>query len=318
MNIIFRFFLIIIAIVVIYLNLITPEHINSIELEPIPDITFTPIVESEKDTTTKSSVFPNSKIHPYFNKIQIHNNYRDVIIAFHDLEPQNTEPIMTEQDMRRKINNFESSNPNDSEIYDMVISFINEINSGLSNMTTLDRDSNAGWDEPLIENNCSWDSYWTKITGKAPIYKTPVGIQQIKLLRVGERVKYDYSDSQLYKINLFIQKNNVSDQMKLKLTIEHKNNQYTIKNIDVIGYYSKQGLNVDYNYDNLKKFNEKDRVLYNKDLIEYLKQKEFEDIKAREEVIGKMYHEDRKHIQNSLDMHKNDTHFMNRTIFAEC
>ena len=164
---------------------------------------------SKNDTRVKKSVLNKN-----FINTQFHNDYRDVITAFNNMVPSS-----------KQIFNIENipldySEPDVGEVKGLVKSFISNVNENTSNLETIERNSNTGWDEPLVTKrvNSGWDNFCNKLGIPPSIYDKPLGVQKVKLLAIKRIQKYETDNQSKYTCIVVLQKKHANDQMVVKVS----------------------------------------------------------------------------------------------------
>lgn len=267
---------------------------------------------SSNEIVIKKNILNNN-----FLNIQFHNDYRDVIAAINNLIPDKKQ-LFNIANIPLKY-----SEPDVKEVKNIVIDFIKVLNENLKIEIPNYRNPNSGWDEPISDPTISsgWDMIQESL-GLAPsLYEKPARKSFVKLIAITHLQKYETEDEIKYSPEIVIQKNNVEDQMILKVSfiqdkrpLNDENNFFTKKNIEmkiiiedifIVGYLSKYCNDFNLATDELEKekyfdFNQMehnlllDPKIIQKVLLENYKQKS-EEINNRNALLddeGQDFHKD--------------------------
>lgn len=225
-------------------------------------------------------------LNKYFNDIKFHNDYRDVLTAFYLLVPH-----------QKQIFNLPNipliySEPSLENVKDMINDFINTLN------LTIDKDvphyinTKSDWNTAMPDPNIS--SGWEKVQqslGLPPsLYQRPILQTHVNLLSIFRIQKYETDDEIKYVITMVLSKENVKDQMILKVSFvedkriyneennffKDKENSITkmvIEEFSIVGFLSEYGEDIYvtdkddlYNFEDL----EKNDFIDNKKIVETL------------------------------------------------
>jgi len=178
----------------------------------------------------------SNKLNPYFNDVQFHKDYWDVISSFNDISIQ-------KQYFNVGNKAVTISSPNINELHEVVDYVIKLLNYTNKNEVPETNNHNTGWDElsPLRNVVSGWEKSNEKV-GVPEIYDDPIKKNKVKLINISNAEKFETMSEIRYICNLVIQKEGVEDQMllKIKLTFDkkRKNGKYevSIEEMFVIGF----------------------------------------------------------------------------------
>ena len=316
------------------LNRTGPRQTNFIEENKIINTVANDIdVITSWNGAVRSSLAKMPSLNPNFLNLQFHNDYRDIITAINNLVPEK----------KQKFNlaniPLKYSQPEVSEIKDLITDFIYVLNDNIKNEVPNVRNIDSGWDEAIPDPNIvsGWAKAQAVLNLPASLYEEPVGRNKVNLIKVRQVQKYETDDEIKYSIDFVIQKDNVSDQMILKgdfvqdmRPLNDENNffinkkiktQVIIEDIFVIGYLSKEGNNdLDtfkpneyYNYNKMEYNDLTDPKYIQKILLEKYKQNtlEMDQRNALLDEEGQAFHRDLP------NMYDSDNIKGTRTIFQD-
>lgn len=213
-------------------------------------------------------------LNPYFVDIQFHNDFRDVITAFNNVAPRQRQ-IFNLSNIPLKFSIVTAEE--EPEVNRMMNNFINLVNQNIMSQIPTTRKPSTGWDEAIPDPTVK--SGWEKVQeqlGLAPsLYNKPVGNGKIRLLIIDKIEKYETDDEVKYSCYLIVGKENVEDQMVVKVSVvldkralrderTFLNNinpelPVVIEEIFVLGYLSLEGMDGSdaprdnlYNFDGLE------------------------------------------------------------------
>ena len=230
----------------------------------------------EWDKKNGYSIVEKKKINPNFIDVQFNTHYRDVITAFNNLVPAQKQ-LFNLANQPIKYNELDPKN-----VYGMVTDFIKSINKNISQEVPNERHNNTGWDEAV--SNPNHISGWEKIQihlGLAPsLYPTPSSPGKVLLVKIDKVQKYETEDEIKYSCHIIIIKENVKDQMIVKVEfVQDKNSihdendffkdhelvmKVAIESISIVGYLSEKGTDSTKQYNMVKeKYYDIDRMEYN-------------------------------------------------------
>jgi len=202
-------------------------------------------------------------LNPFFQEKQFHNDYRDLITALSNLVPSNKQ-LFNIANQPIKYSVIENSNKNVSLIVQDVV---DNINTNIKNEVTDVRTSNTGWDEavPDPQMESGWEKFMKNL-GLSPSIHKPISVRKsnVKLISIDKIQKYETEDEIRYIITLILQKENIKDQIILKISltqdksmVNDENNFFKshtivmktmIERIDIVGYLSNEGIDDKQNY----------------------------------------------------------------------
>ena len=210
----------------------------------------------------------------YINN-QFHNDYRDVITAINNLVP-NKKQLFNLPNIPLKY-----SQPETSEVKNMVNDFVNAINTNLLTEVPNTRNANSGWDEaiPDPKTKSGWDKVQESLGLPTSLYEDPAKKAPVKLIAIKFVQKYETEDEVKYSCEVVLQKVNVDDQIIIKADfvqdkkpLHDENNFFKtsiiemkvwIENVFIIGYLSNEG------NDSYKQFDGDDKIYFDYDKLEY-------------------------------------------------
>lgn len=215
-------------------------------------------IDSLASRDTQSSehfVLKKEYINPNFIDVQFHNDYRDVITAINNIIPS-----------RKQLFNLANiplryTEPPKSEVYNIVTDFVSVLNVNLKTEVPVTRSKNTGWDEAVVDPNVKsgWDKVQESLGLPVSLYEDPAKNSAIHLVSIKHVQMYETDDEIKYSIEIILQKQNVDDQMIIKVSfvqdkrpLVDENNFFVSKNIKlkiviedlfILGYLSKGGNN---------------------------------------------------------------------------
>lgn len=259
------------------------------------------------------------RINPNFISIQWHNDYRDVQTALNNLVPD-----------KKQLFNLANiplnySEPESSEVKNLVKDFVNVLNHNLVSEVPSYRNPNSGWDEAIPDPSVKsgWDKVQESLGLPVSLYEDPAGKAKIRIISINLVQKYETDDEIKYSIEMVLQKANVDDQLLLKCDfvqdkrpLNDENNFFkdsdiemkvVIENVFIMGFFSKEGNNDTAMFDNdEEKFYDYNKMEYNnmtdpkyiqKILMEKYKQRseEMEQRNAMLDEEGQEFHKELPH-----------------------
>lgn len=211
-----------------------------------------------------------------FVEMQFHNDYRDVITAINNLVPRKKQFF--------NLANYPvvNSNPEVSEIRDLIDNFVNVLNDNIMQEVPNSRNKNSGWDEAITDltQESGWEKQRRELGLATSLYNPPAKRAPVVLIEVLHVKKQETDDEIKYICILVLQKTNVNDQISLRCSfiqdkreLNDENNFFIdhdvtmkimIEEIGIIGYYSNEGLD-----NNMLSDNNKEELYYDYDRMEY-------------------------------------------------
>lgn len=149
-----------------------------------------------------------------FVETQFHTDYRDTITAFNNLSQQkelfNPSNLPIEEDTHIKL----------EEIETLVNNFIDELNNNIKNSVPEFRNKNTGWDEVIEDKNVEsgWARHMRQLGLPPSIYNDSARKAKIELIDIDHYKKVETKDEIRYIVYLFIKKENVDDQLLVKIS----------------------------------------------------------------------------------------------------
>jgi hypothetical protein len=231
---------------------------------------------STASTTPDSNVAYDQEIYPNLLNIQFHNDYRDVITALNNLVPD-----------KKQIFNLPNvplvySEPEASEVRNMILDFIKVLNSNIKTEVPTHRVKNSGWDEaipdPTVESG--WDKVQKSLGLESSLWNPPASKAPVKLVAVPYVQKYETEDEIKFSCDIILQKVNANDQLLIKASfvqdkrpLHDENNFFVARNVDmnlvieevfILGYLSKFGNDAKLTFDkDMEKFYNLNEMEYN-------------------------------------------------------
>lgn len=235
------------------------------------------------------------KINPYFSEMQYHDDYRDTLNAFNLLVPsqkqvfnRSNKPLTSE------------SVPDVKEVKRLIGNFVKEVNKIVEKQVHPEVTLN-GWNDMMPEKKqkSGWEKQQEQLGLPKSIYTEPYKKAPIKLVKIDHLEKYSTDDQVRYVTFLIVKKQNVSDQMVLRVSFvldtsdlnldreffdEEKSVYETVVKIEeifVLGFMTKTSFGKQsslqdlYNYDGINNTG----ITRDKDIMEQLmkKKKIYED-----------------------------------------
>lgn len=187
------------------------------------------------------------KVNPYFNNMQFHKDYWDVISAFNDISIQ-------KQYFNIGNKAVSLSSPNIYELRDVIDYVIELLNNKIVNDVPPLNNKNTGWDElsPYKNVKSGWKRSNEEV-GVPEIYDDPVKKNVVELINISNAEKFETMSEVRYICNLVIQKKEIKDQMLLKVKLTYdkkkKNDKYevSIEEIFVLGFLTFVQTGIDIN-----------------------------------------------------------------------
>lgn len=240
-----------------------------------------------------------------FVEAQFHNDYRDTITAFNDLVPCQ-KIVFNPYNLPA---NF--TIVTEDQVYNIVSDFINELNNIIVKDIPEYRNANTGWEEPIVDKKIKsgWDKQMEALGLPSSLYPDPAINAKILLVSIDRVERYETDTEIKYSVFMFIKKENVSDQLIIKVSFvmeisdvnENRNffdsdngeREITIEEIFMLGYLtkgerSKKGGNIQdfYNFENMEHQNIIDDKTVLKQLMGKYKERAKEMKKFNGELIN--------------------------------
>lgn len=174
------------------------------------------------------------KLNTYFNNVQFHNDYRDIITTLTFLSTQKQMFNLG----NRAVHKIDVSETEIKNIINEMIDLINERNKTLPSTFNI----NIGWNNVLPEKSSlvksGWDKQQENLGLPKSLYSDMSGKRDIKLIQITEYDKFETTKEIRYSITCIIQKQDVADQMVLHLllTKEKQKNELYIEEFLVNGF----------------------------------------------------------------------------------
>jgi len=211
----------------------------------------------EKKTLKKNRVKPN------LLDVMFHNDYRDVITAFRDIVPTQSQLF----NLPNAPVKYTSANKDEAK--KILVGFIKNLNMYIKSNVSAVRHASSGWDDAIADPNVEsgWDRVQRQL-GNKPIHKKPLGPTEVKLISVEKVDKFETEDETKYDCLIVIQKNKAKDQMLVKISFvidksglfnednffksEKVNLIITVEEIAIEGFLSDNGQDSTTLYENTK------------------------------------------------------------------
>ena len=153
-------------------------------------------------------------VNPNFIEVQFHNDYRDTLTAFNNIAPSQKQ-IFNQENVPVKF-----TKPDNKEAEPMVVDFIKEVNKNLDEAVSATRTSNSGWDEAQPDKTVEsgWEKQMKHLCVATSIYNKPATKSNVRLIKLDHVEKYETESEIKYICFLILQKENVNDQMIVKVS----------------------------------------------------------------------------------------------------
>lgn len=176
-------------------------------------------LEEDKDNNSIVSI---KQILPYFNAVQFHQDYRDVLTSIQDLVPAQKQIFNV-----ANIPLISYSEPRPSEVMEMTLDFLDTMNTVSRKNTQefndrpLDGYINYGWTDKLVEKNVEsgWDKTQKALGLQPSLYHKPAPYSPLSLVAIKKVQKYETDDEIKYSIYMVLQKQGVMDQILLRVNL---------------------------------------------------------------------------------------------------
>ena len=151
------------------------------------------------------------KVNKFIIDQQFHNDYRDTMNAF--MIMSTSKRIFNPAD-----NPVTTTNPVFSEVVDIIESFINEVNNNVKTSVS-DKYQNNTWFDMSPEKSIGsgWEKQQERLGLPKSVYEDPAVRAPIKLIKIEHLEKEETEDEVRYVAYLIVQKENVSDQMNIRV-----------------------------------------------------------------------------------------------------
>jgi len=190
---------------------------NTIEsIKSTMSVTDNNIIIEQKNKIKKNKIkkiknVKNEKVHSNIIEQQFHNDYRDTINAF--MIMSTSKRIFNPADLT-----VTTSKPTLSEISDIISSFINEVNNNIKTSVSDTYQTNTWFDtSPDKIMDSGWEKQQERLGLPKSIYNTPATRAPIRLIKIEHLEKEETEDDTRYVVYLIVQKENVSDQMNIRV-----------------------------------------------------------------------------------------------------
>lgn len=260
-------------------------------------------IESESIATMGGNII--------FVEAQFHNDYRDTITAFNDLVPCQ-KSIFNPYNLPTQF-----SVVDENEVAQMANDFVRELNKIIIKDIPEYRNANTGWEEPIVDKKIKsgWDKHMEALGLPSSLYPDPAMNSKIKLITIDRVEKYETDTEIKYSVFMFIKKDNVSDQLIIKVNFimelsdvnisrkffenDDGEREITIEEIFMIGYLThadrsvSKGDNIEdfYNFENMEHQNIIDDKTILKQLIGKYKDRAKEMKRFNGELINENIYE---------------------------
>lgn len=172
-----------------------------------------PSLHDQYSEINKKELGISTQIKSSFVNVKYHQDYTHVLSALNNLVPR-VKVFFNVANIPVTI-----ANPNISDVSDMVDSFINLLNTTITEEVSSFRQSNTGWDEQLVEPNhkSGWDKAQEKLGLVSSLYKKPVPKMSVQLIDIQNMKKYETDDEVKYLMDIIVQNPKSSVQMSFKI-----------------------------------------------------------------------------------------------------
>jgi hypothetical protein len=200
----------------------------------------------------------NKKINDTLIKTQFDRNYRDIINAFNIIAPSQ-KSIFNQDDLKE-----EYIRVDEDELNEIIDNFVNEINRIIIYNVSDKRTNLTGWDSELPERKIQsgWEKQMQSLGLPQSLYNDPVSKSTIKLISIKNPIRTDTEKEIKYSCHLILQKNNIDEQIFIKInfiitkTQQSENKDVIIEEIFVIGFLINENINAKNNeFDKFYNFN---------------------------------------------------------------
>jgi hypothetical protein len=176
---------------------------------------------------------------PYFNPMQYHEDYRDIITTF--TQVASGKQIFNNGIFNvgnRAVYKVDVSENEIKKIIDQFITMINNKNDSLPITSNV----NLGWNNVLYDKSnlvkSGWDKSQEELGLPQSIYPKPIGKGDIRLIDIIEYSKFETKSEVKYIITIVIQKDNTRDQMMAEVVMmkEKQKKEFIIEEIQIAGF----------------------------------------------------------------------------------
>lgn len=178
----------------------------------------------EYNDVNKNLSISEKKINPYFQEIQFHQDYRDTMNGFNIMCNQKNIFNKTHEPLLNKNINEEERN----DVNGIINKFIQSLNSIVENKVgSIATQQLNSWqdnlplvtpDNDIIKKKSSWEQYNEELGLPSTIYPDPAEKSKINLIKIDQINKYETLKELKYSVYLILQKENVTDQMVVKIS----------------------------------------------------------------------------------------------------
>jgi hypothetical protein len=219
------------------------------------------------------------KLNPYFQEVQFHTDYQDTLAAFQKLAPNQKQLFNRSDSPITKV-----SNGNNTETKNLIKNFIKSLNN------TLDSCVSSGI---KINAKSGWEKQQEKLGLPGSLYVKPAEKSHVRLVKIDRVEKYEICDEIRFSVFLTLKKENVSDQMVIKVNFfvdkkdynsdrnffkkkRSKETNVVIEEIFIIGFLTKDSFGKPSVKSDYTKFNENitdGRMFSQEEIIKQLNEK---------------------------------------------
>jgi len=218
--------LLIVAIVIISYILISSSSSN--------DNIYANIKKPKKEITPT-----NLPKNPYFNTMQYHEDYRDIISTF--IQVASSKQIFNNGIFNVGNRAVYKVKVSENEIKNIINQFINMINKK-NDESAITSNVNLGWNNVLYDKSnlvkSGWDKAQEELGLPPSVYPKPIGKGNIKLIDIIEYSKFETKHEVRYIMTIIVQKENSRDQMSATITMmkEKDKKEFVIEEILINGF----------------------------------------------------------------------------------
>lgn len=171
-----------------------------------------------------------------FIESQFHNDYRDTITAFNNIVP------IQKQIFNKSNYAVKNMETDINEVIELIKGFIKKVNKEIKGVSEyINKDS--GWDELYQERKIKsgWDKQQENLGLPKSIFNEPAHKSKVKLINIDKIEKQITIEQIRYITHIILQKENVEDQIIVKIAFVFNNKEeeeinINIEEIFIIGY----------------------------------------------------------------------------------
>lgn len=181
---------------------------------------------------------PEEKINSILIKTQFDRNYRDVLNAFNIIAPSQ-KSIFNQDDLKEEYIKVDHK-----ELKIIINNFIESMNRIIMDDISDNRTNLTGWDSRLPNKKIQsgWEKQMERLGLPQNLYNDPVHKNPIRLISINNPTRVETEKEIKYVCHLILQKNNIDEQIFIKINLiinKNKNgddNDVIIEQIFIIGF----------------------------------------------------------------------------------